>query len=312
MDEFDYIEETGVDILNNTAIVSHDANYSETAFFIAQLLIFAAGIGSNVWLLWQILQRNLFSKWYSTRLIESDLKIWITFLPWILIFNNLFSIVFQITTHLQIYLTEFGCVFKELLVRFFPNMQMIALFYIVRTGLLIARGHKANSNRFQIGLELTIIFLILGVTLAFMSTLFRFYEQFCYLEQIAHVIDIGFWLFLILYIFFMSLSVICGKRFATNPHAKLIQLSCNIGFLYLCFWLPLYSLFFFGEIVSYYTHLRVPVPVYYIFIALSNAVSIVYPIMCLRKKLTLFSSNLRNEEWNSIDMGPYEAFPTNS
>ena len=242
----------------------------------------------------------------------SDLKIWITFLPWMNICTNLATITVHLLNHFEVEMTALECIFKELFHRFLAKIQFISIFYVVRTGFFIARGHKSSSNRFQIGLELTMIFVILIFVLSFLPLFFDAYESFCFLKQLPRFIETVTWLFLLLFIFIMSLSVICSKRFTTDANTKLIQLSCSIGILYFCFWCPASLLFCIAEIVGATAHVSVPIPVYYIFIALSNAVVIGYPFLCLRQKSTLFSSNLSNDEWNSVDMTPYEVFTTTS
>ena len=314
MEDFENIEEIDANVFNATKEVSPEEETPalETVLVIIQHLTFAAGIGTNVWFLWQILRINLISKWYSARLVSGDLKILITSFPWLNICYNFNAIIFNLILRYQIYGSAPICVFKDLLHRFFAFLQLLGLFCIVRTGFLIARGTSPNTNRFQTCVELTTTFLILVVGLGSLAPYFHHIEKhYCFLELWARCFEYSVWLFLIVFIFIMSVWVIYGKKFADYPNANLIQLSCNIGILYFCFWLPLILTLILGEILRA-NFIHMPSLVYYSLFLLSEIASIIYPFLCLRQKSTLFDKNVSSEEVDNVNLTPYEIFNSTS
>ena len=291
MDNLELTEESDISSFNTTKQEA-PVDTTSAAFFIIHYIILIVGIATNVWFLWKVLKTNLFRKWYSTRLVTSDLKIWITTLPWLNIFCNLSGIIIKLIFHINVNMSYSVCIFICLLQRFLIFTQMIAVFYILRTAFIIVLGDRLKTNRFQISLELTITFLVYTLSLVLMALFFQQHDNFCSLELVPQVIESGFWLLLTLIILFMTLLLVCSKkRLSTNsPNAEVLQLSCscNIGILYSCFWVPPTVLFFIDKILVISVALNIPLSVHYIVYSCIELANVLYPFLCLRQKYKLF------------------------
>ena len=313
MDNLDLTQESDMSSFNTTKQEA-PVDTTSAAFFMIHYIILIAGIVTNVWFLWKILQTSLFRKWYSTRLVTSDLKIWIATLPWLNIFCNLSGFIIKLLLHINVNMSFGVCIFISLLSRFLNFTQMIGVFYILRTAFIIARGDKLKTNRFQISLELTVIFLVYTVALVFMALFFQQNNIFCSLELVPQVIEGGFWLLLTLIILLMTLLLVCiKKRLSTNfPNAELIQLSCDIGILYSFFWVPPTVLFFIDKILVISAALSIPLFVHNVAYSWVKLGDVVYPFMCLRQKYKLFSNNQNTVEDATLEMISDRNFSTST